>query len=138
MRPEIFSSRELIYYLNGCNEEFSKIAQHLREVSRGKEDRAISKDPVSYFKKCMTDENDLYNICAMSRFNMEMLENSKGPSPIQAECMGRMRLIAASSQPRYLDALLKELTHEQLENRYSLLQEIILDQFIRWRKQGVY
>jgi len=141
-RPQIFSSIELKNYISRKNEEFDKINNHLRAVMKGmKEDRSIRQNLVAYLKNRLMEENDLHHICAMVRFTGEVYQgqtNLKAPPIIQKETLARMNIIINISQPKDLDAILKSFTDEEKETRYFLTQEVILEQFIRWRKQGIY
>lgn len=142
VRPAIFSSNELKSYITVRNIEFSKLQDHLRAVVRGlKEDRSITQNPVNFYKRRLMEENDLHHICAMVRFKPKDYQppsDLKEPQQIQRESLTRMNSMVSASQPKDLDAALKSFTDEEKENRYYLTQEVILEQFIRWRKQGIY
>ena len=60
------------------------------------------------------------------------------PVQIQKEIISRMVALSSASQPGDLDQFLKGLSNEEKENQYYLVQEIILEQFIRWHKAGIY
>ncbi len=142
IRPKIFSSSELNSYISHYNEEFSKLNSHMRAVIKGiKEDRTIKQNPVAHFKQRLMEENDLHHITSKIRFkSKEYDQNSalKHPTAIQQEILNRMILLANISQPKELDTVLKNFTDNEKEHRYFLSQEVILEQFIRWRKQGIY
>lgn len=141
-RPAIFSFLELKIYATHCNAEFIKQNEHLKAVIKGtKIDQLIKRNLVAYFKKRFTEENDLHHICSMIRFknrDYEEASHLKQPAVIQRELLSRMIVLANMSQPRDLDEVLKSFTDEEKEKRYYFLQEVILEQFIRWRKQGIY
>lgn len=141
-RPKIFSSQELFSYIIYYNEEFIKSNSHMRAVIKGvKEDRAIKQNPIAHFKQRFMEENDLHHIVSKIRLktkDYEQQSSFKQPSAIQQEVLNRMILLANISQPKELDAVLKNFTELEKENRYFLSQEVILEQFIRWRKQGIY
>lgn len=141
-RPSIFTLKEMQNYLMYYNEEFSQANSHLKAVVKGlKEDRAIKQNPTAYFKQRFVLENDLYQICGKLRFKASDFEGRndiKAPQVIQQEIVRRMVLSANISQPKDLDAILKSFSDEEKENRYYLTQEVLLEQFIRWRKQGIY
>lgn len=141
-RPKIFASIELKHYVTHFNEEFAKFSTHMRAVIKGiKEDRTIKDNAMAYFKKSLMSENDLHHIAHKIRFKGSDYDQGspfKHPALIQQEILNRMILLANISQPKELDAILKSFSDEEKENRYFLTQEVILEQFIRWRKQGIY
>lgn len=141
-RPAIFTSNVLFNYTQYYNEEFAKAITHFRAVIKGvKEDRAIKQYPQAHFKERFVQENDLHRICSKVRIKSSVLDGNpqlKSPSAIQQEILNRMVILSNLSQPKDLDAILKTFTEEEKEDRYFLTQEVILEQFIRWRKQGIY
>jgi len=142
IRPKVFSSTELNDYISFYNEEFTKINSHIRAVIKGiKEDRTIKQNPVVHYKQRLMEENDLHHICSKIRFKSKDYDQNsqlKHPATLQQEILNRMILLANISQPKELDTVLKSFTDPEKENRYFLSQEVILEQFIRWRKQGIY
>ncbi len=141
-RPRIFASNNLISYISHYNDEFNKVNTHMRAVIKGiKEDRAIKQNPVAHYKQRLMEENDLHHITSKVRFKPKELEQNpsqKSPTAVQQEILNRMILLANISHPKELDTVLKSFTEDEKENRYFLSQEVILEQFIRWRKQGIY
>lgn len=139
-RPDIFYSDELKNYINyaagKCKENFD----HLSAVAKGKvKDPAISKDPVRNYKNYFVSENDLHHLCTLIHFKQNDFSTVRcDPEGIQKEILNRMVILANLSQPKDLDALLKSFSDDEKENRYFLLQEVVLEQFIRWRKMGIY
>lgn len=140
VRPAIFYSPGLknyvLYYEQLTKEQF----EYFKDVAKGiKVDPPLKKDPASYYREFFVIENDLHHLCNLIHTKKGELSSIKcDPNQIQREILNRMIILANSSQPKVLDAILKTFTEEQKENRYFLLQEVILEQFIRWRKQGIY
>lgn len=139
-RPAIFSSQGIRKYISTKNEEFTKIVEHLRAISKGKVDRTITSNPFAYYRSRLQEENDLHTICAMIQYKPSDYSASplKSPTQIQKDILLRMRIITSCSQPRELDQVLKSFTHDELATRYYLAQEVMLEQFIFWRKNGIF
>lgn len=140
VRPNIFYSAELKNYVNHYANQCKQYFEHLCAVAKGKvRDQAISKDPAKYFKNYFVAENDLHHLCTLIHFKQKDFSPVRcDPELIQKEILNRMVILANLSQPKDLDAILKSFSDEEKENRYFLIQEVILEQFIRWRKLGIY
>ncbi len=137
-RPNIFQSAPLKDFVNICAETCQQRFETLRAISKGlKIDRSISNDLRSHLKQHFMMENDLHHICALVL--TKPMDPVKCDSvQIQKEIVQRMVALSNASQPKDLDVLLKSFSDHEKENRYFLIQEIILEQFIRWRKIGIY
>lgn len=139
-RPEIFYSPELKNYVNYYDQQCREYFEHLSAVAKGKvKDAAVSRDPVKYYKNYFVTENDLHHLCTLIHFKQKDFSQVRcNPELVQKEILNRLVILANLSQPKDLDAILKSFTDDEKENRYFLIQEVILEQFIRWRKQGIY
>lgn len=140
VRPPIFFSTMLkkysLQYASECKARFAKLQTAIKEH---RIDSAISGDPIVFYKNYFITENDLHHICSLIHSTKkDSLLVPCDPQLIQKEILNRLVLFASISQPKNLDAILKSFTEEEKESRYFLSQEIILEQFIRWRKQGIY
>lgn len=141
MKPSIFASHELKTYLTSYNQNFSENLKDLKSTIKGKGSSPSSQQLVSRFKQTFVEENDLHHLSTMVLFKGKEYPASgdqKSPAAIQQEILSRMITLANLSQPRELDAVLKSFSDDERENRYFITQEVILEQFIRWRKLGIY
>lgn len=139
VRPPIFASHELKVYLTNYNLHLSENLSELKKTAKGSP--SASQQLVSRFKQTFIEENDLHHISTMVLFKSKEYTPSgelKSPAAIQQEILSRMITLANLSQPRELDAVLKSFSDDERENRYFITQEVILEQFIRWRKLGIY
>lgn len=141
VRPPIFASHELKVYLTSYNQNLSENLNDLKKTVKGKGTSPSNQQLVSRFKQTFIEENDLHHISTMVLFKGKEYQSSgelKSPAAIQQEILSRMITLANLSQPRELDAVLKSFSDDERENRYFITQEVILEQFIRWRKLGIY
>lgn len=137
-RPSIFASPFLVNFVSKKSLESSTTVDVIRLAARGKKDPSIA-DPLKFLKNALMEENDLHNICTMIRFKSEDLNSGmKNPSAIQNSCLNNLKTMAHNSQPKDLDHILKSFTTDAMATRYFLLQEVILEQFIYWRKHGIF
>ncbi|MBA3602377.1 MAG: hypothetical protein H0W50_01750 [Parachlamydiaceae bacterium] len=139
-RPNIFFSATLKHYVNFTNDICKEQFELLLGISKGnKIDRSISKDMLFHLKNYFMKENDLHHICTLVLTRQkEPMGVQCDPAQIQKETISRMVALSNASQPKDLDQFLKSFSNEQKENQYFLIQEIIMEQFIRWRKAGIY
>lgn len=139
-RPYIFFSPALKEYVNAYANTCKEHHALLFGICKGTiTDKTISADLVSRLKSYFTDENNLHHICnlVLSKQREPLLVQCN-PTQIQKDIITRMVTLSNASQPKDLDVLLKSFTNEEKEHHYFLIQEIILEQFIRWRKSGIY
>ncbi|MGZ3633008.1 MAG: hypothetical protein ACXWM7_01605 [Parachlamydiaceae bacterium] len=137
--PIFFSNllkKYMIHQSKTCQERF----EFLRAIAKGiKTDPNISKDPTTYHKNYLIAENDLHHICNFIQLQpKDTLQPLQDPTAIQKEILNRLIMLSNVSRPKDLDFILKTFSEEEKEGRYFLIQEIILEQFIRWRKLGIY
>lgn len=140
VRPAIFYSAELKNYVNYYSQQCKQSFEHLCAVAKGRvKDYAVSKDPVKYYKNYFVSESDLHHLSTLIHVKpKEFAPVRCDPEAIQREILNRLVILANLSQPKDLDTILKSFSDEEKENRYFLIQEVILEQFIRWRKLGIY
>lgn len=137
--PEIFSSAYIKQLVMRSNAKAAKVVDQMKEAIRNKKDRSLTGSASLNYKNLLMEENDLHNLCAMIHYKpQDFAGSAKSPPLIQKDSLSRMRFIAHSSQPKDLDNVLKSFTADEMATRYFLLQEIILEQFIYWRKHGIY
>lgn len=140
VRADIFYSPGLKSYINDYAQKNKEMFEHLCAVAKNRiSDPAISKDPVKHYKNYFIFENDLHHLCTLVHFRQKEFSSIKcEPEKVQKEILNRLVILANLSQPKNLDTILKSFSDEEKENRYFLIQEVILEQFIRWRKLGIY
>jgi hypothetical protein len=141
VRPSIFSSHELKLYIAQMNSDFAQQYQRLKLRTKEKGHFPLNKQLIQELFIRFREENDLHHI---ANFQLSKIIDPqqdltfKSPKAIQQEILTRMIGLANSSQPRDLDTVLKNFSDEEREERYFIAQEVILEQFIRWRKLGIY
>lgn len=140
VRSEIFYSSNLKDYILHYFEELKNQFYYYQAVAKGtRADISVKKDPTKYYLEHFINENDLHHLCTLIHSKHgDIFAKKIDQDQIQKEILNRMILLAHIAQPKHLDDILKSFTDEQKEDRYFLLQEVILEQFIRWRKQGIY
>lgn len=140
VRPGIFFSENLKNYVIYFAEQNAKRFKDLCvQTKNAKSNAGIRKDLVPPYKDYFVAENDLHHICSLIHFKEKKPLASKcDPAQIQKDILNRLISLTNLSQPNDLDNLLKSFSEEEKEGRYFLIQEIILEQFIRWRKLGIY
>lgn len=137
--PPIFSSPVLMQVIIQKDAQAAKLCEQVRAAVRAKKEHTLIRDPLNFFRTALMGENDLHNLCSMARFSpQESSRQPKSPSQIQRECVLRMKTLAHCSQPKDLEKVLNSFTVEEMAIRYYLLQEAILEQFIYWRKNGIF
>lgn len=137
--PQILSSPFLIQLAIQKDAMFAQDLEKAKAASKSKTQKSLYTDPVIFYTKRLKEENDLYNLSSMIRDQSgESFSGEKQPSQIQKNSLLRMRAFAHTSQPRDLDNVLKSFSAEDTASRYYLLQESILEQFIYWRKHGIF
>jgi hypothetical protein len=139
-RPAIFFSETLQNYANHYAEEGKRRFKDLcTRTKDAKSNAGAPKNLVTPYKEYFISENDLHQICSLIHFKDKKTFTSKcDPAQIQKDILNRLITLTNLSQPNDLDVLLKSFSEEEKEERYFLIQEIILEQFIRWRKLGIY
>lgn len=140
VRPSIFSSmslkRYVLQYALECKRQFEQFKAQAKTASG---ERGNSQVFASRLKNYFSAENDLHHLCSLVRFKQGDCPTFRcDTAQVQSEILNRMVVMANLAEPQQLDALLKSFSEEEKEGRYFLLQEVILEQFIRWRKQGIY
>lgn len=140
VRPAIFFSEILQNYVIHFTEQGTKRFKDLcAQTKEAKSNAGVPKDLVTPYKNYFVAENDLHHICSLIHFKEKKPLASKcDPAQIQKDILNRLISLTNLSQPNDLDVLLKSFSEEEKEGRYFLIQEIILEQFIRWRKLGIY
>lgn len=138
-RPQIFFSPLLKQYIDQKDSNHASLVTQVKAAVRNKTERTLIKVPVKFFRQALMEENDLYSLSAMHRDKTQDMSNTyKTSTQIQRDCLARMRSLCSASQPRDLDNVLKSFSTDEMATRYYLLQEIILEQFIYWRKNGIF
>lgn len=140
IRPAIFFSEALKNYANHYTEDGKKNFKDLcTRTKEAKSNAGVPKNLVTPYKEYFVTENDLHHICSLIHFkDKRTLSMNCDPAQIQKEILNRLISLTNLSQPNDLDVLLKSFSEAEKEGRYFLIQEIILEQFIRWRKLGIY